>query len=54
LKIQDFPFGQAGDLGVPPLKWSGWRVLMSPFSGGPENGRETTEAGGDRLKASPG
>ena len=36
-----------------PLKWSAWRVQMSPFSGGPENGRETTEARRNRLDAAP-
>ena len=40
-----------GPLGVPPLKWSAWRVQMGPFSGGPENGRQTSEAGGNRLEA---
>ncbi|MEM7192781.1 MAG: hypothetical protein AAF405_07955, partial [Pseudomonadota bacterium] len=30
--------------GVPPLKWSAWKVQMNRNSGGSENGKQTSEA----------
>ena len=40
--------------GVPPLKWTAWKVQMNRNSGGSENGKQTSEARGDRLEAAPG
>ncbi|MGD1924081.1 MAG: hypothetical protein ACFB03_07800, partial [Paracoccaceae bacterium] len=40
--------------GVPPLKWSAWKVHVNRNSGGSENGKQTSEARGDRLEAAPG
>ena len=40
--------------GVPPLKWSAWKVQMNRNSGGPKNGKQPSEARGNRLETAPG